>query len=336
MPMKKIFITGASGFIGGAITKRLAADHWVLAMARSAGSSAKIKALGARPLTCSLDTIEAGLLRECDVVIHCAAYVEPWGRFQDFAQVNVEGTRRLLEAAKKAGVKRFIHVSTEAVLFHGQDMLDIDETYPYPASSPFPYSETKRQAEQLVLQANNPGQFDTIALRPRLVWGPGDETILPNLVEMVDKGRFRWVDEGNYLTSTCHVDNFVEAVVRALDRGRGGEAYFIVDEGVTTMRDFLTQLLATAGRTPSDKSVSSQLLRTIAWGFEVIWKLFRISKKPPVTRFSAAIMSAHCTILSDKAAHDLGYHPVVTLEEGMGKMLAAQALRASSTGTGRL
>jgi nucleoside-diphosphate-sugar epimerase len=315
--MKKIFITGASGFIGGAIAKRLADAHWVLAMARSPQSSAKIKALGARPLACTLETIEAGLLKEVDVVIHCAAFVEPWGRFKDFQSVNVEGTRRLLEMAQKAGVKRFIHVSTEAVLFYGQDMIDIDESYPYPDSSPFPYSETKRQAEQLVRRANIPGRFETITLRPRLVWGPGDETILANLVEMVDRGRFRWIDGGDYLTSSCHVANFVEATVQALDRGTGGEAYFVVDKETSTMRDFLTQLLATTGRVPGDKSVSSSIVRPAAWVLEMVWKLFRISKKPPVTRFSAAIMSAHCTIDSDKAYLDLGYRPVITVEEGM-------------------
>jgi nucleoside-diphosphate-sugar epimerase len=121
--MRKIFITGASGFIGGAIAKRLTPDHWVLAMARTQASHAKIEALGARPMSCSLDSIEPGALKECDTVIHCAAYVEPWGRFKDFYEVNVTGTERLLAAARKAGVKRFIHVSTEAVLFRGQDMI---------------------------------------------------------------------------------------------------------------------------------------------------------------------------------------------------------------------
>ncbi len=318
--MKKIFITGASGFIGGAIAKRLVADNWVLAMARSAKSSQVIKDLGARPLSCTLETIEAGLLKEVDVVIHCAAYVEPWGRYQDFYDVNVTGTQRLVDAAKKAGVKRFIHVSTESVLFYGQDMVDVDERCPYPATSPFPYSDTKRLAEQLVLAANVPGKFETIALRPRLVWGPGDETILPNLCEMVDKGRFRWIDDGNYLTSTCHVDNFAEAVVLALDRGRGGEAYFVVDKEVSTMRGFLTELLATAGREPANKGVSSGLLRMAAYCLEVVWKLFRIAKKPPVTRFSAAIMSSHCTITSDKAAKELGYAPIVTMEAGMASL----------------
>lgn len=318
--MKKIFLTGASGFIGGAITKRLSREHWVLAMARTAQSHDKIKALGARPLTCTLETIGWELLKEVDVVIHCAAFVEPWGKFQDFYDVNVTGTRRLIEAAKKAGVKRFIHVSTEAVLFHGQDMIDADETYPYPSSSPFPYSETKRQAEQLVIAANVPGKFETIVLRPRLVWGPGDETILKNLSEMVDKGRFRWIDEGAYLTSTCHVENFADATLLAMERGKGGEVYFIVDKEVSTMRDFLTALLGTVGRTPGNQSLSGKLARTVAWWVEAFWKLLRIRKKPPITRFSAAIMSSHCTINGEKAQRELGYVPRISLEAGLAEL----------------
>jgi nucleoside-diphosphate-sugar epimerase len=318
--MKKIFITGATGFVGGAIARRLAPDNWVLAMVRGSGSDEKIKALGVRPVLCTLESIGEAMLRECDVVIHCAAYVEPWGRYQDFYHVNVEGTQRMLDMARKAGVKRFIFIGTEAALFAGQDMLDINETYPYPHKSPYHYSETKKLAERLVLEANDPGKFETISIRPRMVWGPGDETLLPNLVEMVDSGRFRWIDGGDYLTSTCHIYNLVDAVLLAMERGKGGEAYFITDKEVSTMRQFMTQWIQTAGRNPGNKSVPGWLARFMGWLFEGIWKLFRIRKKPPVTRFAAAIMSAHCTIRSDKAAVDLGYSPAVTVEEGM-KML---------------
>ncbi|MFM2375509.1 MAG: hypothetical protein RLZZ165_606 [Bacteroidota bacterium] len=315
--MKKIFITGASGFIGGAIAQRLVPDHWVLAMARTGASNDKIKALGARPVLSALETVEPGMLRAFDLVIHCAAYVKPWGRYEDFYQTNVEGTQRMIDAAQKAGVQRFIHISTESVLFEGQDMIDIEESHPYPVKSPFPYSDTKRLAEQIVLQANEPGKFETISLRPRFVWGPGDETILPNLVEMVDSGRFRWIGGGDYLTSTCYIGNLVDAVVLAIERGKGGEAYFITDGEVSTMRQFLTQLLQSAGRDPGDKNVSKGMARFTAAFLERVWNLLRIRRKPPITRFSAAVMSAHCTISSTKAREELGYQPRVSVEQGM-------------------
>lgn len=313
----KIFITGASGFIGGAIAKRLAKDHWVLGLARSAKSFAKIEALGLRPVSGSLETMNFGMLKECDVVIHCAAYVEPWGRYEDFEAVNVTATKNLLAIAKKAGVKRFIFMGTEAALFHGQDMNDIDEGYPYPSYSPFFYSETKKLAEIAVLQANEPGIFETISIRPRLVWGPNDETILPNLVEMVDKGNFRWIGDGRTTTSTTYIDNLVDACVLAMEKGKSGEAYFITDWEIHTMRDFLTQLLGTAGRNPGDKNVPVWMARAIARVVESIWTLFRIKRKPPITRFSAAIMSANCTIASERAKLDLGYEPRVSVAEGM-------------------
>ena len=316
----KIFITGASGFIGGAIAKRLAKDHWVLGLARSKEAYDKIAALGVRPLTGSLETMGLGMLKECDMVIHCAAYVKPWGSYQDFAEVNVEGTKHLLALAKEAGVKRFIHMGTEAALFYGQDMDDINETYPYPDHSPFPYSETKKLAEIAVLKANVPNVFETISLRPRLVWGPGDETILPNLVEMVDSGRFRWIGEGKFTTSTTYIGNLVDATLLAMEKGKAGEAYFITDWEIHTMRDFLTQLLATEGRVPEDRNVPKWLARFLSQAFEAIYKLFRIRKKPPITRFSAAIMSSNCTIASDRAQLDLGYEPAVTVAEGMQRM----------------
>jgi nucleoside-diphosphate-sugar epimerase len=316
----KIFVTGASGFIGGAIVRRLAATHEVLAMARSAQSVEKVAALGVQAVLCSLEDIQATHLQGCDVVVHCAAFVAPWGSWEDFYQGNVEGTRRVLMAAQTAGVKRFIHIGTEAALFRGQPMVDIDETYPYPAHSPFYYSETKKIAEKAVLEANLPGQFEALSLRPRLVWGPGDTSILPNLMEMVDKGAFRWIDGGRHLTSTVYIDNLVHGVACALTRGRGGEAYFIVDAEQSSMRDFLGQLLGAVGRQPRRQSVPGWFVRMAAWGLEGMYKLFRIRAKPPVTRFAAAIMSRPCTIRSDKALRELGYQAPVGVAAGMAAM----------------
>jgi nucleoside-diphosphate-sugar epimerase len=319
----KIFITGASGFIGSAIAKRLAPDHFVLGMARSDAASRKIQSLGARPVACSLDTVDVSHLKHVDVVIHCAANVKPWGRWEEYRLANVLGTQKLLQVAQQAGVKRFIHMSTESVLFHGQDMDDVDESYPYPAHSPFFYSESKKQSEQLVLMANAPGRFETLALRPRWVWGPGDTTILRNLCDMVDRGKFKWIGGGGALTSTCHIDNLVHAVVLALASGKGGNAYFITDWEVHTVRDFVSSMLRTQGRFPGDSNLPTGLVKMAAWVLESTYRLFGWRKKPLVTRFSAAIMSCNFTVASDKAQQDLGYKPVVTVEEGMQGLMNA-------------
>ena len=167
-----IYITGASGFIGGAIARDLACDHTVHAMSRSAKSDDVVKALGARPVRGDLESISPRDLPDIDAVVHCAAWVEPWGTREDFWKANVDGTDRVLAATRAAGANRFIHISTEAVLWHGQHMRGVDETEPYPARTPYLYSETKAEAERHVLAANEK-HFDTIALRPRFVWGPG-------------------------------------------------------------------------------------------------------------------------------------------------------------------
>ena len=318
----RIFITGASGFIGGAIATSLKSSHTLFGMARSEKSADKLKKRGVQPVLCSLSDIQAQHLVDIDIVIHAAAFVEPWGSRKQFWDANVIGTQNVLKAAQAAGVNRFIHIGTEAVLFDGQDMIDIDENTPYPAHTPFLYSETKREAEKLVL-AGNSASMTTISIRPRLVWGPNDTSILPNLLELVDKGAFRWIEKGQLLTSSTHIANLVDGVTRALNQGRGGQAYFITDGPAQTMQKFLTLLLATEGRHPDNKNAPGWLVRTAAWGIEAIWKIFGIRKKPPITRFAASIMSRHCTIRIDKAKSELAYTPVVSVEKGMAELKAA-------------
>lgn len=321
----KIFITGASGFVGGALAQHLAQSpekYEVYAMARSSKSAEKVKAVGAIPVTCELNAVDPSHLAGMDVIVHSAAFVEPWGSRKDFWTTNVDGTQQLLDAAAKAGVKRFIHIGTEAALFHGQPMVQIDETYPLVTKSPFLYSETKAEAERRVVAANGKSGMETVVIRPRLIWGPGDVTVLPNLVEMVDKGAFRWVDQGKHLTSTTHIANLIHGIELAFEKGRGGQVYFVTDGENKTMKQFLTGYLGTAGRKPKDSSVPGWFLRTVATTMEFWWKVFGIKKKPPLPRFSASIMSVECTIRDEKAQHELGYSPVIGVDEGFAQLRA--------------
>lgn len=316
----KIFVTGASGFVGGAFTvAAVAAGHTVLAMARSDKSAQAVTARGATPVRSELGKVKPEHVAGCDAVVHCAAFVEDWGTREEFYEGNVTGTAQLLDVAAQAGVSRFIHISSESAILAGQPLHDVDETYPYPAKTPYLYSETKAEAERRVVAANRQG-FATIVLRPRMIWGPGDLTILPTALEMVKRGAFMWLDGGKAVTSMTHIGNLVHAMLLSLDRGRGGEIYFVTDGEDMTLRDFLTQYLATQGVTVQARSMPSWLSDGAAAGLEVVWRTLGLRKSPPLTRFAAMVMSRECTIRIDKIRRDMGYEPQISPAKGLAEM----------------
>jgi nucleoside-diphosphate-sugar epimerase len=315
----RIFVTGASGFIGGHLTEALSGRHEVLALARSEKSAAQVARFGATPVRGELGAVRPDDLRGVDAVVHAAAFVEEWGTRAQFWQANVDGTTQLLEAAQQAGVRRFVHVGTEAALFDGRDLVGIDETHPYPARQRYLYSETKAEAERRVLAANGPA-FTAVSVRPRFVWGPRDTSVLPAVLRMAKAKSFAWIDGGRQRTSTTHVANLVHALELALEKGRGGEAYFVADDGERTIHDFLTALAATQGTDLGDKRVPSAVARPAARAIEGVWRLLRIAKAPPMTRFAVDMMSSTVTVRTAKARSHLGYAPVISVEEGMRKM----------------
>ncbi len=315
----KIFITGGSGFVGGAIIQKLCQKHEIVAMSRSETSDAKIIKMGGRPIRCDLQNVMAEFVEGCDLVIHSAAYVEEWGTWEIFEEYNINGTKRMLQAAQNAGVKRFIHIGTEAALFLGEDLVNVDETHPLAPYSPFPYSSTKALAEQAVIDANE-DDFTTISLRPRMIWGPNDQTILKTVMVMADAGSFTWVDEGHYKTSTTHIANLVHAVELAMGKGIGGEAYFILDDDVITIREFLTQYLATQNVDLGSKSSPSWMVRGLANIAEPLWRFAALKSPPPITKFTAYIMSCHCILSDQKARNDLGYTPIMSRAQGFAEL----------------
>lgn len=315
----KIFITGASGFVGGAATRRLVeAGHDVYAMSRSPASDAVISQLGGEPVRCDLDSVSAEHFNGCEAVVHAAAFVEVWGDADAWEHANVDGTRRMLQAAREAGVRRFIHIGTEAALVHGQDLHQVDESYPLAFDSPYPYCWTKARAEQAVREANDPAaDFATLVLRPRFIWGPGDSTLLPIILEMSKTGRWSWIDQGKVLTSTTYIGNLVQAIELALTAGKPGEAYFILDEGNRSLREIITAMAAAAGVTLGDKSIPGWLAAGVGAASEWLWRTLSLKGEPPLTRHAAMVMSRECTLVGDKARAELGYVPPYAVEQGL-------------------
>ena len=323
--MPTAFVTGGSGFIGGRLIRRLVAEGWaVRALARSESSAGKVREVGAEAVMGDLDYVAAmrAGAEGCEYAFHAAAALGEWGRREDFIRGNVDGTKNAMRACREAGMRRFVHVGTEAALLVGQPLVNADETVPLRPDSKAHYSATKAMAEQAVLDANGDG-FETVVLRPRLVWGPGDTTIVPALAQAVEKGRFSWIGGGHHLTSTTHVDNVVEGLVLAATRGEPGNAYFVTDGEPVEFRRFITDLMATAGVEMPDKSAPGGVVRPVAAVAEGAWRLLPLKGAPPITRLAVWLSSRECTIDISKARRELGYEPVTGVEQGLAELRAA-------------
>ena len=316
------FVTGGSGFIGRRLIGRLVRDRWaVWALARSDASARAVEEAGATAVRGDLEDVSSmrSGAEGRDVLFHAAAYVGEWGKRRDFERGNVDGTRNALEAARAADVERFVHVGTEAALLAGEPLDDVDETAPLRPDSKASYAATKAQAEQLVRDAARDG-LHTVVIRPRFVWGPGDATILPGLVEMVRSKRFAWIGGGHHRTSTTHVDNTVEGLVLGAERGKPGEAYFVTDGEPVEFREFVTALLATQGLEPPERNAPRAVVAALAAAGETAWELLPLPGTPPLSRMAYWVSALDTTIDISKARRELGYEPVITREQGLAEL----------------
>ena len=316
------FVTGGSGFIGGVLIRRLVAGGCnVKALARSDRSAAAVAGIGAEPVRGDLDDIAAMTAgaEGCEVAFHLAAVVAQWGEPEEFRRGNVDGTRNTLDACVAAGVTRFVHCGTEAALMAGEPLVNVDETAPLRPDSSAPYPATKAKAEQAVRAASRDG-FETVVLRPRFVWGVGDTTLLPEMLKMVEAGRFVWVGGGGQLTATTQVDNVVEGLVLAAEKGTPGEAYFVTDGEPVVFRDFVSELIRTQNVDPPTRSMPAWLGHALSGVAEPAWRFLPLPGSPPLSRFAFWILTQECTIDDSKARRELGYAPIVTREQGLDEL----------------
>ncbi len=291
------------------------------ALARSERAAARVQELGAEPVMGDLDDRES--LRvgagDCEVAVHAAAKVEDWGAPADFERLNVRGTQNVIDACRAEGVRRLVHVGTEAALMVGQPLINVDEDVPLRPDSAALYSSSKAKAEQLVRAANGDG-LETVVVRPRFVWGRGDTSLLPQIIEMVRSGRFRWVGGGRQLTATTHIDNTVEGLWLGATKAPAGSVYFVTDGEPVVFREFVTSMLGTQGVTLPDKSVPPAVAKAAAAAAERIWRLLKRPGSPPLTRFAVWVSSQECTIDISRAERELGYRPVISREEGLAEL----------------
>ena len=315
----RAFVTGGSGFIGGRLIMRLRDEGWpVRALVRSEGSADVVRLLGAEPVRgdiAQVDSVRAGA-EGCSHAFHAAAHVGDWGPRSDFVRDNVLGTQNALAGCAAAGVERFVHVGTEAALFAGDPLVNADESAPLRPDSKSLYPSSKAKAELAVRDAARE-DFATVVVRPRFVWGPGDATVLPAIVDAVESGKFAFIGGGTHRTSTTHVDNAVEGLMLAADKGQSGAAYFVTDGDPIVFRDWIGKLLATQGIEAPDKSIPRPVAGALAAGGEAAWRLLPLKGAPPLTRMTYWVSALECTLDDSAARRELGYVPVITREQGL-------------------
>jgi nucleoside-diphosphate-sugar epimerase len=207
----------------------------------------------------------------------------------------------------------------------GQPLVNVDENTPLRPDSSAPYPWSKAKAEQAVRDANTaPGAggngLETVVVRPRFVWGRGDTTLLPQIVEMTEQGKFAWIGGGSQLTATTHIDNTVEGLVLAAERGVPGGVYFVTDGEPVVFREFVSELIRTQGVEPPTRTLPLGVARAAAAGLEGTWKLLRRKDRPPLTRFTVWVSALECTINDARARDELGYREVKTREQGLAEL----------------
>ncbi|WP_327294759.1 MULTISPECIES: NAD-dependent epimerase/dehydratase family protein [unclassified Streptomyces] len=298
--MAQVFVTGGSGFIGQVLVRRLTSEgHTVRALVRSENSAAAVDALGAVPVRGDLtepDGWREGLAGS-EVIFHLAAETDITAERERHDAVTVRGTRAVVEAARQANVSRFIHCGSEAALLAGDPLIEVDESEPLRPDSEAAYCAAKAAAEKIVLDASGPG-FDTLAIRPRFVWGPGS-ILIESLVAAARAGQFAWIDGGRHITDVTYVDNAVEGLMRGWQHGRPANAYFVTDQHRVVLREFLRPLFDAYGVGVPVPEMDAQTA----------------AREVPVP--ARWFLGQPCTLRADKATAQLGYRPLVSHTDGL-------------------
>jgi nucleoside-diphosphate-sugar epimerase len=323
-----VLVTGGTGFLGRVLVGRLLAQgRTVSVLARSPAPD--LESRGVRFVRAEIQdgAAVAEACRGMETVFHVAARVGVWGPYNEFFRANVLGTRAVLAGCRAQGVRRLIYTSTPSVVYNGRDLAGADESLPLTKECPSPYPLTKALAEAEVLAANG-ADFRTVALRPHLIWGPGDPHLVPRILARARAGRLRIVGEGKNRVDMVHVENAADAHLdaeRALSRSdaaAAGRAYFITNGEPVVLWDWINALLVALGEKPVTRKISLGAASTVGLACETVWRLLRLGGEPPMTRFVAAELAKEHWFDITAARRDLGYTPRVGMAEGTAALAA--------------
>lgn len=324
----KLFITGGSGFLGTRLTKKLIRDgHEITAFARSDLSAEKLSQLGCKTVVADLLSSQSyeEYLKDINVVIHAASPVSFWGEWSYFQKNIVDATRNLFEAANRNNVKRFIYISSESVIQNDTPLLDIDETFPYIEPNSF-YGKAKQLTERWLIEQNS--QTECIIFRPTFMWGPNVAAIA-TMKQKIEKGQFVWIDHGDVVIESVHVDNVVHAISLALTKGENKQIYYVTDDAPRAVKVLISQLLDTQNIHAPEKSVPTSLAKGAAITVEALWKMLHIKSPPPLSKFEWSFVALPRRYNISKIQNSLGYEPVTSFEQGLDEMRLAKQKEAS-------
>jgi nucleoside-diphosphate-sugar epimerase len=327
-PRVTILVTGGGGFLGQALCCGLVErGHAVVSFSRS--RHAALDALGVRQVQGDLAERDAVIAaaRSCEAVFHNAAKAGAWGSYASYHAANVVGTNNVIAACRAHGIDRLVHTSTPSVTHRATHPVagGTADAVPYGVSFKAPYPATKAIAERAVLAANNDA-LATIALRPRLIWGPGDQQLLPRLVQRARAGRLRIIGSGDNLIDTTYIDNAAQAHFDAfaqLSPGSrcAGRAYFISNGEPRPAREIINALLQAAGAPPVRRTLPFTAAYAIGAACEAAWTLLPLRGEPPLTRFLAEQLATTHWYDMGPATRDFGYAPKVSIDEGLVRLM---------------
>jgi len=321
-------VTGGAGFLGRYIVEKLMLrGDSVRVLGRS--RYPELERLGVETVQADVRD-EAAVVRACqnvDVVFHAAALPAIWGRWEDFYSINVEGTRNVLTGCRVNGVPRLVYTSTPSVVFDESDLCNVDETFPYPTRYTCYYPWTKAMAERSVLDANGEDGLLTTALRPHLVWGPRDNHLIPRLLQRARARKLFIVGDGSNKVDITYVENAADAHLEAADHLQAGspvagQTYFISQGEPVVLWEFVNELLERLGMPKVTRAISYGAARSIGALLELVYRVFRLSEEPRLTRFLAAQLARSHYFDITRARRDFGYCPRITTSDGLARLVS--------------